>query len=40
MSHNNPTIMVVRHAEKPYGNFNGVTAKGEQDPESLIVMGW
>ncbi len=40
MSHNNATIMVIRHAEKPYGNFHGVTVKGENDPESLIVMGW
>jgi hypothetical protein len=40
MDHNNPTIMVIRHAEKPAGNIHGVTAQGEKDPESLIVMGW
>lgn len=36
----NPTIMVIRHAEKPTGKFQGVTPKGNQDPESLIVPGW
>jgi hypothetical protein len=33
-------IMLIRHAEKPHGNHLGVTDKGEQDPESLIVKGW
>jgi hypothetical protein len=40
MSHDNTIIMAIRHAEKPFGNFHGVTAKGEKDAESLIVMGW
>ena len=40
MSDTNPTIMVIRHAEKPTGNINGVTIQGEKDPESLIVQGW
>jgi hypothetical protein len=40
MGHNNSTIMVIRHAEKPTDNIQGVTAQGEKDPESLIVMGW
>ncbi|MES2555796.1 MAG: hypothetical protein V4604_06585 [Bacteroidota bacterium] len=40
---NNPTttkIMVIRHAEKPYGDHQGVTPKGNDDKEALIVQGW
>jgi len=33
-------IMLIRHAEKPHGSDQGVTDKGEPDPESLIVRGW
>ena len=41
MSSNHQTIiMVIRHAEKPTGNIQGVNAQGENDPESLIVQGW
>ncbi|HLP53591.1 MAG TPA: hypothetical protein VK151_01110 [Fluviicola sp.] len=40
---NNPIatkIMVIRHAEKPYGDYEGVTPKGKDDKEALIVQGW
>ena len=33
-------IMIIRHAEKPYGKHLGVTEAGNKDPESLIVRGW
>ncbi|QUQ64020.1 hypothetical protein [Kutzneria sp. CA-103260] len=35
-------IMIIRHAEKPTGNAApfGITADGQQDPESLTVRGW
>jgi hypothetical protein len=35
-------IMLIRHAEKPSddGSLAGVTEKGIQDPEELIVRGW
>lgn len=35
-------IMIIRHAEKPpdSGEPFGVTAKGNQDVESLIIQGW
>ena len=33
-------IMVIRHAEKPDGTNEGVTADGGPDKESLIVRGW
>jgi hypothetical protein len=35
-------IMVIRHGEKPQGALPpyGVTADGEQDAESLLVVGW
>jgi len=33
-------IMIIRHAEKPYGKHVGVTEHGDEDPESLIVRGW
>ncbi|MBI3446758.1 MAG: hypothetical protein HY055_15695 [Magnetospirillum sp.] len=34
------TIMIIRHAEKPYGDHQGVTPKGNDDKDSLIVTGW
>jgi hypothetical protein len=35
-------IMLIRHAEKPpaSGPPFGITANGQQDPESLTVQGW
>ena len=33
-------IMFIRHAEKPTGKDAGVTPKGVQDKEDLIVLGW
>ena len=33
-------IMVIRHAEKPVGDYKGVTHHGNIDEESLIVQGW
>jgi hypothetical protein len=33
-------IMFIRHAEKPYTGFAGVTPAGVQDKEDLIVDGW
>ena len=33
-------IMIIRHAEKPVGQINGVDASGNQDPNSLIPQGW
>ena len=33
-------IMIVRHAEKPEGDFLGITDVGKEDKESLIVKGW
>lgn len=33
-------IMIIRHAEKPTGDFQGITDLGAEDPESLIVRGW
>jgi len=33
-------IMVIRHAEKPDGDHEGVTSHGHPDKESLIVRGW
>jgi hypothetical protein len=33
-------IMLIRHAEKPDGNYGGVTAKGKSDDKELIVRGW
>src|SRR5262249_5826382 len=35
-----PTILVIRHAEKPEGDDLGVDQKGNPTPESLIVRGW
>lgn len=42
---NNPTpttpkIMIIRHAEKPYDDYQGVTPKGNDDKDALIVPGW
>lgn len=33
-------IMIIRHAEKPTGNFQGVRETGAGDSKSLIVAGW
>src|ERR1017187_10443625 len=33
-------IMIIRHAEKPVGQINGVDASGNPDPNSLIPQGW
>lgn len=33
-------IMFIRHAEKPFTGFAGVTPAGTQDKEDLIVDGW
>ncbi len=33
-------IMLIRHAEKPHDNVQGVTDTGADDPEELIVRGW
>ena len=35
-----PSIMVIRHAEKPVGSLQGVQVDGSEDQESLIVQGW
>jgi hypothetical protein len=33
-------VMIVRHAEKPAGQFNGIDEFGNPDPNSLIPQGW
>ena len=33
-------IMLIRHAEKPDGDEQGVAAAGTKDPEELVVRGW
>lgn len=33
-------IMVIRHAEKPTSENNGVTFEGKRESESLTVRGW
>ena len=33
-------IMIIRHAEKPTGKIQGVTAEGKNDDKALIVQGW
>jgi hypothetical protein len=33
-------IMLIRHAEKPVGQFNGIDESGNPDPNSLIPQGW
>lgn len=35
-----PTIMFIRHAEKPEKQEKGVTPDGEHDEHSLSVRGW
>lgn len=35
-----PSIMVIRHAEKPGGRFAGVTEWGETNAHDLSVRGW
>lgn len=34
------TILLIRHAEKPDGQNQGVTEQGGNDPDSLIPRGW
>ena len=34
------TIMCIRHAEKPVGEYGGVDQYGAHDPSSLIPQGW
>jgi broad specificity phosphatase PhoE len=36
------TIILIRHAEKPGGNWPGpgFTEDGIEDPESLVIRGW
>lgn len=33
-------IMLIRHAEKPEGEIQGVDASGNEGPEFLSVQGW
>lgn len=33
-------IMIIRHAEKPNGVYQGISEKGKPCPDSLIVKGW
>ncbi|MCX7099211.1 MAG: hypothetical protein NTV43_15025 [Methylococcales bacterium] len=35
-----PKIMVIRHAEKPNDDYQGVTPKGNDNKDALIVKGW
>jgi len=35
-----PTVMFIRHAEKPEKSEKGVTRSGEHDEHSLSVRGW
>jgi hypothetical protein len=35
-----PKIMVIRHAEKPEGDIQGVTVSGTASKHDLIVLGW
>lgn len=35
-----PTVMFIRHAEKPDHSQHGVTRAGEHDEHSLSVQGW
>ncbi len=35
-----PKIMLIRHGEKPYDHYKGVTHLGNQNKHSLIVPGW
>jgi broad specificity phosphatase PhoE len=34
------TIMIIRHAEKPQANTNGIDETGAEDEESLTPRGW
>ena len=34
------TILLIRHAEKPEGQSQGVNDRGENDPDSLTPRGW
>lgn len=36
------TLLMIRHAEKPKEDWHGpgLTHKGEQDKESLVIRGW
>jgi hypothetical protein len=40
MSPKAPTIMIIRHAEKPNGQSAGVTEPGAVDARDLSVRGW
>jgi hypothetical protein len=42
MNLNALTILIIRHAEKPGENWPGpgLTGKGEDDSESLVIRGW
>jgi len=33
-------VMIIRHAEKPVGQINGIDESGNADPNSLIPQGW
>jgi len=33
-------VMIIRHAEKPVGQINGIDESGNQDSNSLIPQGW
>ena len=35
-----PTIMIIRHGEKPTGQLAGVHESGASSPHDLIVRGW
>ncbi len=36
----NATIMIIRHAEKPDDDTNGIDGSGTKDKESLTPRGW
>jgi broad specificity phosphatase PhoE len=38
--HENLTILLIRHAEKPDDEYQGVNEFGVNDPESLTPRGW
>ncbi|NQZ60550.1 MAG: hypothetical protein HRT88_24140 [Lentisphaeraceae bacterium] len=40
MSHKHQKIMIIRHAEKPKNDSQGIDEYGVMDSESLIVKGW
>src|SRR5262249_24335603 len=33
-------VMIIRHAEKPEGNTQGIMPDGSPNPEALTVQGW